>query len=201
MTIDAVIAVPVYLLLGVLVVAVASDIRSRRIPNSLILAGWALAFGWHIFGPRGAWTFDPVSPGAVGVLGASLGLAALLLAFMPFYMLRIMGAGDVKLMSVVGAFFGASSSAWTHLVGVSLIVLAAGGVLSIIRMLVSRRSAAVLGNLRLMLAGYSGRLTGTPGPVFDARTDSADRMPYAVAIATGTTFYVVAKWAGWMKWL
>jgi len=104
-------------------------------------------------------------------------------------------------MSVVGAFFGASSSAWTHLVGVSLIVLAAGGVLSIIRMLVSRRSAAVLGNLRLMLAGYSGRLTGTPGPAFDARTDTADRMPYAVAIATGTTFYVVAKWAGWMKWL
>jgi prepilin peptidase CpaA len=128
-------------------------------------------------------------------------MAALLAGFMPFYMLRIMGAGDVKLMSVVGAFFGASTGAWVQLIGVSLFVLATGGLLAVVRMLYSRSSTAVLGNLRLMFSGYTGRMLGMPAPTFDARTDSADRMPYAVAIAAGTILYLVAKWAGWIKWI
>lgn len=192
---------PGSLLIAGLLAAIATDLRRRRIPNQLILACWAAAIGWHALGPAGAWSFDPVAPGATGLPGGLLGLAALLAAYMPFYLLRIMGAGDVKLMSVVGAFFGATSDAWTQLVGVSLTVLAAGGVLSVARMLAAGRSAAVFGNLRLIFAGLSGRAAGAPGPVFDPRTDSADRMPYALAIAAGTVFYVVGKWAGWMTWL
>lgn len=117
---------------------------------------------------------------------------------MPFYVLRIMGAGDVKLMSVVGMFFGVSSDAWTQLIGVSLFVLAAGGLLAAARMLATGSSAAVLANLRLIFSGYAGRALGMPAPSFDPRADSADRMPYAVAIATGTLLYLVAKWAGWI---
>lgn len=191
-------ALPFLFLLATLLAAIASDLRTRRIPNSLILAGWAFALGWHLFAPQGDWTFDPVRPGAVGILGAIAGLVALLLAFMPFYALRIMGAGDVKLMSVVGAFFGASVDAWVQLVGVSLFVLAAGGMLALLRIVLSRNGAAVLANLRVIFAGYAARAARMPGPSFDARADSADRMPYAVAIATGTLLYLVTKWAGWI---
>lgn len=189
---------PAILLLSVLLVAVSSDLRSRRIPNNLILAGWCVALVWHALAAPGAWAFDPVSPGGVGFLLALLAGAILLVAFMPFYVLRIMGAGDVKLMSVVGTFFGVSSDAWTQLIGVSLFVLAAGGLLAAARMLATRSSAAVLANLRLIFSGYAGRALGMPAPSFDPRTDSADRMPYAVAIATGTLLYLVAKWAGWI---
>jgi len=193
--------IPGTLLLIVLGVATRSDIRDRRIPNFLILAGWAIGLGWHLLAPSGAWAFDPRSAGAVGGLGALAGMAALLAAFMPFYMLRIMGAGDVKLMSVVGGIFGASADAWVQLPGVSLFVLVTGGLLAVVRMLYSRSSAAVLGNLRVMFSGYTGRMLGMPAPTFDARSDSADRMPYAVAIAAGTIFYLIAKWAGWIKWI
>lgn len=193
------IAFPGGLLAALLTCAVAIDIRSRRIPNKLIVAGWVLALGWHLLGPAGRWTFDPAEPGAVGAVGALLAGAVLLLGFLPFYLLRIMGAGDVKLMSVVGMFFGATSSAWTQLVGVSLFVLAAGGALALARIAVSRRAGAVAANLRLIFAGYSGRMLGLPAPAFDPRVDSADRMPYAIAIATGTCLYLVTKWAGWIQ--
>ena len=194
-------AVPLLLLIAILLAAVAGDLRTRRIPNSLILAGWALALGWHLFGPKGDWAFDPFRPGAVGILGACFGLLALLVAFMPFYALRIMGAGDVKLMSVVGAFFGASVDAWAQLVGVSLFVLAAGGILAVMRITLRRNGAAVLANLRMIFSAMHARASHVPGPSFDARTDSADRMPYAIAIATGTLLYLVAKWAGWITTL
>jgi len=190
---------PGCLVLAVLAIAVATDVRSRRIPNWLILTGWALALAWHTLGPAGSWSFDSRSPGAAGPLGAVMGLAVLLILFFPFYVLRIMGAGDVKLMSVVGAFFGATITAWTHLVGLSLFVLAAGGLLALSRMLAARSGAAVVHNLGLIVAGCVARASGRGAPAFDAANASADRMPYAVAIMTGTILYVVAKWAGWMK--
>ena len=194
-------ALPLLLLIAILLAAIASDLRARRIPNLLILIGWSLAAGWHLFGPAGTWTFDSARPGAAGILGALAGLIGLLFAFMPFYALRIMGAGDVKLMSVVGAFFGASVDAWAQLVGVSLFVLAAGGILAVMRITLRRNGAAVLANLRMIFSAMHARASHMPGPSFDARTDSADRMPYAIAIATGTLLYLVAKWAGWITTL
>lgn len=189
------------LLLFLLVSAVCFDVRFRRIPNLLIVIGWVAGLIWHITGFSGHWAFDPSKPGAVGAVGALLSSLVLLLAFLPLYVLRIMGAGDVKLMSVVGMFFGASGESWTQLIGVSLSVLIAGGVLAVARLFYFRSGAAVLGNLRLMFSCNNGRMLGMPAPTFDARTDSADRMPYAVAIAAGTIFYLVAKWAGWIKWI
>lgn len=187
--------------LGVLsffLLVVFFDITSRRIPNPLILLGWALAALWHLLAPPGHWAFSPDSPGATGILGFLMGAGSLLLAFMPFYALRIMGAGDVKLMSVVGGFFGATTEHWTQLVGVSLYVLAAGGVLALVRMAFSGKARATLANLRLIVFSLSSRIARLPSPSFDPKTDSADRMPYAVAIALGTLLYVVSTWTGWM---
>ncbi len=101
-------------------------------------------------------------------------------------------------MSVVGAFFGASADAWTQLLGVSIFVLAAGGVLALLRMAFSGSGAAVFANLRLILVGFSGRFHGAAGPDFDPQTDSADRMPYAIAIAMGTFAYLLGIWTGWI---
>lgn len=190
--------VPGLVLFALLLAAVFTDLSSRRIPNKIVLLGWAAGVFWHTFGPVGRWAFDPFFPGAVGAYSSVLAAMALLFLFIPFYVLRVMGAGDVKLMSVVGGVFGLSEGYWTHLLGVSLLVLLCGGLLSIVRLLLAGRLAPVMANLRLILVVFTGRLAGTPAPVFDPKVDSADRMPYAVAIALGTSLYVVGKWAGWI---
>lgn len=190
---------PFALLCGVLWAAVVYDVTARRIPNRLVLAGLGLALVWQVVGPEGNWTFDPDRPGATGVLGAILAAAAMLLGFIPLYALRIMGAGDVKLLAVVGAFFGASSQAWGQLPGLAVSVLAAGGVLAVGRMLFSGSFTRVIANLRLIFQAQAARLVGVPAPSFDPRVDSADRMPYALAIGAGVLFYVVGKWSGWLR--
>jgi prepilin peptidase CpaA len=193
------VAVPATLLASILGLALVTDIRARRIPNRLILAGLLLALGWHALGPPGNWTFDGFAPGSVGIVGGIVAFIATALAFLPLYALRIMGAGDVKLLAVVAAFFGVTVSAWTQLVGLSLCVLAAGGLFAMVRVALSGNGAAVAANVRILLMGYFSRATGMPGPNFDPRTDSADRMPYAFAIAAGTVFYTVAKWSGLLQ--
>jgi len=183
-------------LLGVLGLAMVSDLRHRRIPNGLVLSGLALAAGWHLLAARGVWAFDPVAPGSTGLGGALAGALILLLGFMPLYAVRALGAGDVKLMAVVGGFFGASAAAWTQLIGVSLTVLACGGVLALLRIAAARNARLVSGNLRRIMAGFAQRGSPVPAAAFDVRSQTADRMPYALAIGAGTMLYLGVRWAG-----
>lgn len=79
-----------------LVVAVC-DCRNRRIPNSLVVTGLVAAFVCaSLF--RGP--FDVTA--AQAALGFAVGLAAL----MPFFALGVMGAADVKVFAVLGAWCG-----------------------------------------------------------------------------------------------
>ncbi|WP_144143091.1 prepilin peptidase [Paraburkholderia sp. BCC1884] len=73
------------------------DVRHRRIPNSFVVAGLATALACALIqcGP-----FDVSLVQAL--LGASIGLAALL----PFFALGVMGAADVKIFAVLGAWCG-----------------------------------------------------------------------------------------------
>lgn len=82
-------------LTALLVLAVAGDLRERRIPNWLSLGGIVVGVAVHtaLRGGDGA---------ASALLG---GLAGGLLLF-PFYLLRGMAAGDIKLMAAVGAHLG-----------------------------------------------------------------------------------------------
>jgi prepilin peptidase CpaA len=184
----------------VITAAIVTDIRSRRIPNSLIIAGWVIAVIWHTLAAPGKWAFDPVSPGASGALGSTAALFSLLLIFLPLYLIRVMGAGDVKLMSVIGAFFGASVDAWTQLPAVALFVFISGGLLALARSVLLGQAGKVFSNVRMILIGYRFRVAGVAGPVFDAQTDSVDRMPYAIAIGVGTVAYLAGRWNGLVSW-
>jgi prepilin peptidase CpaA len=74
-----------------------SDCRRRSIPNSLVLAGGmaALAFA--------AWRASPFD---ITFESALLGTAAGFAALLPFYLLNLMGAADIKLFAAVGAWCG-----------------------------------------------------------------------------------------------
>jgi len=100
----------------VLVVATFTDVRSRRIPNWLVLpflglgilaSGWF--HGWHGVG--------------LSLAGACLGL----LLYGILYWMGGMGAGDVKLCAAIGAWIGPSqlliSLVFTGLVGGAMALL------------------------------------------------------------------------------
>lgn len=174
-------------LLGVLLaLAVWSDARHRRIPNTLVLVTLLTGFLLHFAGPEGAARAGLFTdqPGALGLWRATQGALLALLIFLPFWLLRTLGAGDVKLLAAVGAFAGPVA-----MPNIALCVLLAGGALALARLalfpgkdLVRYNLIALLGQLR----------PGATGPGFDARTQTAWRMPYAAAIAGGVGGY--ATW-------
>ncbi|MBK4733663.1 A24 family peptidase [Noviherbaspirillum pedocola] len=157
-----------WLLLLLLLAAAGSDLRSRRIPNALALAGAlaGIALG--------------CAPGGVGLLASLAGMGIGLVALLPMYLLRALGAGDVKLMAAVGAIVGASA-----MPAVLAATFVAGGLMSIVVAASRRRLLRLFANLRDMLQGAFWCLACGEAPRLDAARDSAGRMPYALAIAAG----------------
>ena len=169
-----------------------NDLRSRRIPNRLVLAGLLIALAWQALGPAGAGLFHPVAPGALGLSSSLAGAAAAFAGFLLLYLMRTMGDGDVKLMAMLGAFFGLEP-----LPTLVLLVFLAGGVLVALRLFDGARRRAVFANLQLIILGRFTALSGAGvGPQFDPRTDSADRLPYAFAISGGALLLAALQLTG-----
>lgn len=101
--------------------AVGFDLKERRIPNQVILVGLA-----------GAATL--AASGGLPTLGATaLGLIVTLALFSPIYFFGWLGAGDIKLIALVGGFFGLE-----QIFPVVLLTILAGGLLSLIYLSLSR---------------------------------------------------------------
>src|SRR5210317_773277 len=87
--------VPGFLLIAILGIAILTDLSTHRIPNQLIVLGLSIAL------------ICSAAIGGLSGLTASLaGLGVGLALFLPMYACGVMGAGDVKLLGVAGAFLG-----------------------------------------------------------------------------------------------
>ncbi len=171
------------LLAALLLAALVSDLRSRRIPNSLVLAGLTLAIGGHALSL--AQSTAPLAGTAwwAPLAGLATGFALLL----PLYLLRAMGAGDVKLMAMVGAFVGPTGAATAV-----LYTLIAGGLLSLAFMCGRRGVAAqTFANLRFLLTDWVLRASSGQGLRLTPLQTTAARLPYALAITLGTAATVL----------
>jgi len=168
------------LLIVLLATAVGYDVATRLIPNSLVCVSLLTALACSA---NGATSLD--------FTGSLFGAVTGLLVLLPFYVLRVMGAGDVKLLGAVGALLGPVPT-----LGAALLALAAGGVLSIMAAVGSGSLLRVLANLRLMLFVFAaGKSSGMS--VTDVNTTG--RLPYAVAIAAGTGLQLwLAARGGWL---
>jgi prepilin peptidase CpaA len=82
--------------LMILALAVLKDMQAHKIPNALTLSGAVAGL-----------SLQTIAGGLPGLLSSFAGLAAGIAILLPFYLLRGMGAGDVKLMGAVGTFIGA----------------------------------------------------------------------------------------------
>jgi prepilin peptidase CpaA len=154
---------------GVLALSALTDLRGGRVPNRVVMAG-ALAATALAF-----------APGGVGWASALGGAAVGLLALMPLYVFRMMGAGDVKLLSVVGAFVG-----YPSILGVTLAMFVAGGGLAIVWAIRYGLVAQVLRNLRRgLMHVVTAPLMPHAVPSGLRMPVSSVRIPYALAIAAG----------------
>ncbi|HEY1393296.1 MAG TPA: A24 family peptidase [Methylibium sp.] len=180
----------IMLLATLLLAAVATDLRWRRIPNTLVLAGIAAAWILNAAASHSGSAALAGSAWWSSLAGLGLGLVLLL----PLYLLGACGAGDVKLMAMVGAFVGARV-----VPAVVLDTMLAGGLLSLAYMLARGVAAQTLSNVRFLLADWILRLTGGQATRLAPLQTTAARLPYAVAIAAGTAAALIWPLAGSMR--
>lgn len=157
-----------------LLAAVWTDLANRKIPNRLVYSGVGVAIVCQAVLPSGEGVW-------VSLQGLGLGLAM----FLPLYLLRAMGAGDVKLMAMVGAFVGPKL-----VVGAALATLIAGGVMAVMATLRKREFWKLIENLKVMYLGSVTKLAAGQLPVPEQPAASVGKLPYALAIAAGTLGYL-----------
>ncbi|WP_338760069.1 prepilin peptidase [Massilia sp. METH4] len=167
---------PLLLLSVLLGLAVWHDLRARRIPNAIVFPGALAGLALHALLPAGSGLFG-TPMGSLGILSALGGLALGLAILLPMYVFRLMGAGDVKLLAMVGAFAGHGD-----ILAVGIAALLAGGVLALAVAAAQGILGRVLNNTwqTLLHAGLTHMRDGMALP------DPSGRLPYAVAIAAGT---------------
>jgi prepilin peptidase CpaA len=158
--------------LAVLVlIAGASDIRSRRIPNWLTLSGMCTGLTLHA--------------STAGYTGLRLSAAGMLLGFGAYfvlYCLRAMGAGDVKLMAAVGAIVGPAG--W---ISVFIATAIAGGFLAMGLVVFKRRLRETVWNVLFIASELAQfRAPFKRRSDLDVKDVRSLKMPHGVAIAAGT---------------
>ena len=149
-----------------LVAVCVSDLRTRRIPNWLVLVilGLGLANAAAVSG----WS---------GLVRAVAGVSVGLILWLPFHLFRMMGAGDVKFFAAACAWFGPATAVRASLLsaifgGVLAILWFAGGVV---------RQRAVRGAVASASEVSAGDAT-VGLPRLDARFR---KLPYGLAMAAG----------------
>ncbi len=163
-------------LLAVLIAAAVYDIRYRRIPNWLTLSGVLLGFAIN-FG---------IGPPEGGVVFALEGFALAFGLYMFLYVLRAMGAGDVKLMAAVGALVG-----WERWFGIFLVTAIVGGVMALALVAARGRLQRTFFNVGFILSEIRhGRPAYVGKEELDVRSGKSVGLPHGAVIAIGTIFFL-----------
>jgi prepilin peptidase CpaA len=163
--------------LAVVVSAAIIDLKTRRIPNLLTFGAAAAAAAFYLIsgGPRALLT--------TAIAGWATGIAL----FLPMFLLRGMGAGDVKLLGAVGAWLGPAGAVWAALYSVL-----AGGVIALVVGALHGYLGTAFRNLWGLIAFW--RAVGVrPQPGLTIDDAASPRLAYGVAIAAGAAVTVFVK--------
>ena len=151
---------------GLMVAAIITDSLEQRIPNRLTYAGIALGLLLRV----------PAGP-----LEILLGVSGVLIGFglaLPLFVLGAIGGGDVKLLSVIGAFMGPLGLLQSLLVAALL-----GLVLAVVWGLArGTLLPALLRTRELLRYALSGGRAGSLPPT---EGTAALTVPYGIALAGG----------------
>ena len=163
----------VFILLSV-TVAAYFDFRWRRIPNWLVGATIILSLAWHTW-----------SSGWDGLLMSGGGLLAGMALLLPLYLLKGMGAGDVKLFGAIGA-----AVTLEHVVAVFVFAALIAGGMALFRVLLARAFVATLSNIVDILNRFLHGRFG-PHPVAGLTNENALVIPFGVSVAAATWLFVL----------
>lgn len=156
------------LLAATVLIAAATDIRKREIPNWLTLG--AIVAGVAV---------NPVFTGWEGFRLSMMGLLIAALIFLPLFALRFLGGGDVKLMGAIGALAGHQNLLVVFLLDALLAGLAAV-VLMVVRGRVRQTLRNIAGGLRSIT---KGRAPHQDNAQMEAGSGASLGMPRGVTIA------------------
>jgi prepilin peptidase CpaA len=175
------------LLASLVTIAAAYDIRSRRIPNWLVLAGIAAGLIWNVYAAS-AGVFPGAGPGAVSGLGhAAAGLGLGFILYFPLYLLRARGAGDVKLLAAVGCIAGAANCFWIFLLTAIL-----GGLIALALLMVRGRVRHTFFNVAWIMKDIiSLRAPYKSNEELDVTTTKGMRLPHGAMIAVGVYAFIL----------
>jgi prepilin peptidase CpaA len=145
-----------------------SDLRTRKIPNWLNLSGLILGVGFNIS-----------LSASQGLKTALLGLGLAALIYLPLYLIRAMGAGDVKFMVAIGAISGPEN--WLTLFLMSAVL---GGIASLCLVAVRGRLYVTFSNLSTITTELlHGRMPYHKDPSLDVSNERAVGLPHGSLIA------------------
>ena len=146
------------------------DLRSRRIPNWVTIPG--LIAGFALIPP----------------LEAAKGAGLSLLIYLPLYLLRAAGGGDLKLMAAVGALTG--PTAWMVIFVLSAIL---GGIAAITLAIAKGRLRATLQNVgHIFRSGATLQSPLKDRPDLDIDNEQALTLPRGAIIAVSVWLYLAA---------
>jgi prepilin peptidase CpaA len=164
------------ILLGILVaIAAVFDIRYRRIPNWLVLAGIIVGLAWNVY-----------SSGWSGLLRASEGLGLGFILYFPLYLIRARGAGDVKLLAAVGAIAGPLNCFWIFLLTAIL-----GGVIALLLLIFRSRVRQTFFNVGWIIRDLLHlQAPWRSSDELDVTTNKGMRLPHGAMIAVGALAFI-----------
>jgi prepilin peptidase CpaA len=166
---------PLYLA-AIMITAIAcvTDLRDRRIPNWLTFGAAAVALLVH------AWI-----AGAAGVQTSVGGWLLGVALFLPFFALRGLGGGDVKLLGAIGAWLGPSTVLY-----VAFHSAIAGGVLAIVVAVRAGYLRTAITNIGVLVMCWW--TTGLrPVDRFTLGNETVPKLAYAIPMFAGL---VVTLW-------
>lgn len=162
--------------LTVLVLVCITDLRSRRIPNWIVLpflgAGFVTSVWLH---------------GREGMVQSLAGVALAVAICGVFFWLGGLGAGDLKLCAAIGAWIG------PHQLFIAQVATGiVGGIWVLIWAVYAGFLAELFSGTAELALGWIGR-RGVPDPNLTLDNPLQRKMPYAPAIAIGTllSFFAV----------
>jgi prepilin peptidase CpaA len=165
MTLDSIRTVAVLVFAAL---AVASDVRTRRIPNLLTFGAAAAAMA-----------FSLIEGGVDGTMNALFAWFIGAALFFPFFALGGMGAGDVKLLAALAAWLSPADAVY-----LAIFAAIAGGLIALAVALLHGYTRQAISNIWLMLMHW--RLVGPkPVPGLTLHDGRGPRLAYAIPIAVG----------------
>ncbi|MBV9304259.1 MAG: prepilin peptidase [Acidobacteriaceae bacterium] len=175
------------LLIAIVVIAGVYDLRFRRIPNWLNLSGVLLGIVINTAVFAEVDGVFRLMNALTGLKLAALGIGCALIVYVPLYLIRGMGAGDVKLMAAVGAIAGP----WNWLcIFVATALL--GGVVSLVFVAMKRRLHHTCANVGMIITELCRwRIPGETNTELDVRSPQSLGMPHGTLIALGAFAFLI----------